>query len=76
MANEKLDINKLSFEDSIKLLAKIVDNIERGETKLEDSLGEYEKGMKLIKHCKDILDNAEKRIEKISKGQPEESQPS
>jgi len=39
---------------------------------LQDSLDQYEKGMALIKHCRDILQKAEKRIEKISKEEPPE----
>jgi exodeoxyribonuclease VII small subunit len=63
----KDDISKLSFEDSIKHLKEIVEQIEQGEIPLQDSLDQYEKGMTLIKHCRTILQQAEKRIEKISK---------
>jgi exodeoxyribonuclease VII small subunit len=60
------DIGKLSFEQAIKELTSIVGKIEQGEIPLQDSLTQYEKGMALIKHCRDILQQAEKRIEKIS----------
>ena len=63
------DISKLSFEQAIKELTAIVGKIEQGEIPLQDSLAQYEKGMALIKHCRDILQKAEKRIEKISKEQ-------
>lgn len=65
----KNDITKLSFEESIKGLKTIVDKIEQGEIPLQDSLEQYEQGMALIQHCRDILQKAEKRIEKISKSQ-------
>jgi exodeoxyribonuclease VII small subunit len=68
---KKNNISKLTFEQAIKQLTGIVGKIERGEIPLQDSLNQYEKGMALIKHCKDILQKAEKRIEKIS----EEKQP-
>ena len=61
------DISKLSFEQAIKELTSIVGKIEQGEIPLQDSLTQYEKGMALIKHCRDILQKAEKRIETISK---------
>jgi exodeoxyribonuclease VII small subunit len=61
------DIGRLSFEQAIKELTGIVGKIEQGEIPLQDSLAQYEKGMALIKHCRDILQKAEKRIEKISK---------
>jgi len=61
------DISNLSFEEAIKELTAIVARIEQGEVPLQDSLEQYEKGMALIKHCRGILQKAEKRIEKISK---------
>ena len=64
---KKNDVEKLSFEDAIKELTDIVGKIEQGEIPLQDSLEQYEKGMSLIKRCRGILQEAEKRIEKISK---------
>jgi len=61
------DLDNLSFEEAIKELTGIVGKIEQGEIPLQDSLEQYEKGMSLIKHCRGILQKAEKRIEKISK---------
>jgi len=76
---KKNDIAKMSFEKAIKELGNIVGKIEQGETPLQDSLEQYEKGMALIKHCREILQKAEERIEKIarqeeSQEQTEESQ--
>ena len=76
---QKNNIAKLSFEEAIKELGNIVGKIEQGETPLQDSLEQYEKGMALIKHCREILQKAEERIEKIaleeeSQEQTEESQ--
>ena len=64
---QKNDIEKLTFEETIKELTNIVGKIEQGQIPLQDSLEQYEKGMALIKHCRTILQKAEKRIEKISK---------
>ena len=68
MAGRKVqsDISKLSFEEAIKELTSIVGKIEQGQIPLQDSLEQYERGMALIKHCRTILQKAEKRIEKIS----------
>ena len=63
---KKNNIGKRSFEQAIKELADIVGKIEKGQIPLQNSLEQYEKGMALIKHCKGILEKAEKRIEKIS----------
>jgi exodeoxyribonuclease VII small subunit len=69
---QKNGIDKLSFEEAIKELTSIVGKIEQGQIPLQDSLGQYEKGMALIKHCRTILQTAERRIEKISKAEKSE----
>jgi len=65
----KNDTSKLTFEQAIKELTGIVGKIEQGEITLGDSLQQYEKGMALIKQCRKILQDAEKRIEKIASEQ-------
>ena len=65
-SNKKDDLSKLKFEDAIGQLEEIVDKIEAGDVSLEASLAQYEKGMALIKHCRGILQKAEKKIEKIA----------
>jgi len=64
---QKNDIGELSFEEAITGLTDIVGKIEQGQIPLQDSLEQYEKGMALIKHCRTVLQNAEQRIEKITK---------
>jgi exodeoxyribonuclease VII small subunit len=74
MAKEEIknDIGKLTFEQAIKQLTEIVGKIEQGKIPLQDSIEQYEKGMALIKHCRGILEKAEKRIEKISEEKTED----
>ena len=62
---KKNDIGKMSFEEALTMLTDIVSKIEQGEIPLQDSIEQYERGMSLIKHCREILQKAEKRIEKI-----------
>jgi len=69
---ESNSISKMSFEEAIKELTAIVSKIEQGEIALQDSLEQYEKGMALIKHCRTILQKAEKRIDKITKQEESE----
>jgi exodeoxyribonuclease VII small subunit len=64
---ENNDISKLSFEQAIKKLTDIVSKIEDGQISLEQSLAQYEQGMELIKHCRSILQKAEKKIDEISR---------
>ena len=70
--NEKKE-NSLSFEQAIEQLNQIVGRIEQGQVPLADSLQQYEKGMKLIQYCRGILQDAEKRIEKVSEQAKEDS---
>lgn len=55
------------FEESMKELEKIVDGLEKGQTSLEDSLSQYERGIKLSQHCQHLLDSAEQKIEILNK---------
>jgi exodeoxyribonuclease VII small subunit len=63
---ENNDTSKLTFEQAITELTNIVEKIELGEIPLQESIEQYEKGMALIKHCRTILQKAEKKIEQIS----------
>ena len=65
MTKQKQDIEKLSFEQTIKDLEQIVAQIESGQTPLEESINQYEFGMKMIKHCRNILQHAEEKIKMI-----------
>jgi exodeoxyribonuclease VII small subunit len=53
------------FEKSLQHLEKIVSNMESGELGLEESLEQFEKGIKLAKNCQDTLANAELRVEQL-----------
>jgi len=63
---DRADISELTFEQAIDTLTGIVDGIEAGQMPLAESIDNYEKGMALIKHCRTILQAAEKKIEKIA----------
>jgi len=55
------------FEDSMKRLENIVEDLEGGELPLEDSLKAFEEGMKLLTFCSDKLDEVEKRVSVLVK---------
>jgi len=59
-------ISKLSFEDAMEELEKLVHKLEDGQAKLEDAIGAYERGSLLKRHCANKLREAEMRIEKIT----------
>ena len=56
---------ELRFEESLKELENIVDQLESGDIDLEKSVKLYEKGMLLKKNCEDKLKNVEMQIKKI-----------
>ncbi len=64
--SKKNEFETVSFEKAIEELTSIVEKIETGQVPLQQSLEQYEKGMGLIKHCRGILLDAEKRIEEIA----------
>lgn len=55
----KEDIN---FEDAMRELEKIAEELEKGNLSLDESVSKFEDGMKLSKKCSDLLDTAEKKI--------------
>ncbi len=52
-----------SFEEQLAELEKVVDQLERGDLTLEDSVGLFERGMQLSEACKGQLATAESRIQ-------------
>jgi len=58
----------VSFEEALKELEEIAENLERGQLSLEDSIKAYERGMELKKICSGKLNEAEGKIEILSKG--------
>jgi len=56
------------FEDAMKELEAIVQKLERGELKLEESLGLFERGMGLSQECRTALDTAELKIKTLVPG--------
>jgi exodeoxyribonuclease VII small subunit len=56
-----------SFEDSLKKLETIVEQLEKGDLPLEDSLKLFEEGVGLSASCKQELDAAEGKIQKLVK---------
>ncbi len=61
-------IGDMSFEQALKALEDVVRQLEGGEVPLEESIGLYERGEALRRHCQARLDAAQARIEKIVAG--------
>lgn len=53
---------ELNFEETMQKLEKIVQELEKGELNLDDSINKFEEGMKLSKNASKYLEEAEKKI--------------
>lgn len=58
---------KKTFEQALERLEEISRFLESGEASLDESLKMYEEGMELIKFCSAKLNEAQKKIQKLTK---------
>ena len=56
----------LSFEQALAKLQALVHSLEEGDIGLNEALASYEDGVKLLRHCHQLLETAERRIELLS----------
>ncbi len=52
----------ISFESAMEELELIAKTLEKGDLNLDESVKQFEKGIKLSKKCNEILESAEKKI--------------
>jgi len=62
------EIGKLSFEDALAELEKIVRQLEGGQGALEQAIDAYQRGVLLKRHCERKLAEAQAKIEQIAIG--------
>jgi exodeoxyribonuclease VII small subunit len=55
-----------SFEAALASLEAIVHDLEDGELGLAEALARYEQGIKHLRHCYDLLGQAERKIELLT----------
>ncbi len=60
---------EMKFEDGLKRLEKIVEELESGNISLDDSLEKYEEGIRLSKACSKKLEIARKKVEILLKSE-------
>ncbi|OQA21515.1 MAG: Exodeoxyribonuclease 7 small subunit [Actinobacteria bacterium ADurb.Bin346] len=63
------DIDKMTFEQALSRLEGIVKELEDEKIPLEDSIKKFELGVKLSSHCLSKLNEAEKKIEELTKSE-------
>ena len=61
--SETGDAAQKTFEQGLADLEAIVHRLEEGEAPLAQALADYEAGVGLLKHCYELLEMAERRIE-------------
>ncbi|WP_347987373.1 exodeoxyribonuclease VII small subunit [Methylomonas sp. AM2-LC] len=51
------------FEDAMQELEKLVEQMERGDISLEESLKAFERGINLTRTCQQALQEAEQKVQ-------------
>lgn len=62
---------ELDFEQSLKALETLVQQMEQGELTLQQSLEAFEEGVKLTRACQQQLETAEQRVQVLVEKQGE-----
>ena len=62
-----MEIEKMTFEQALSELEKIVNDLENENIELESSVEKFELGVKLSSYCLSKLNEAEKKIEELTK---------
>lgn len=60
-------MKELTFEEALKKLEKIAEDLENDEVSLDTSIKHYEEGMKLIGICNKKLEEAKKKVDLLVK---------
>ena len=68
-------VKKQSFEQAMGRLEEIVNQLERGECGLDESLKLFEEGAKLAGQCNQMLDAAEQKVNLLLNGESGEEKP-
>ena len=63
------EIKEMSFEEALVKLETIVNELEDEKIALEESIKRFELGVRLSSHCLSKLDEAEKKIEELTRNQ-------
>ena len=68
MENEE----KRTFEQALSDLENHVRKLDSGDLALEDSLSTFESGVRLVRECSELLDDAEQRVTELTETPAEE----
>ena len=78
MSNTELE--KLTFEEAMQELEKLVDSLDKGDISLDEAIAAYDRGSQLKDYCQKKLHDAKMKVETIQASEkidtiPEKSSP-
>lgn len=65
---EEKEVGSMGFEEAMDALEELVKKLEKGDLDLESSLKVYEQAVALRERCKAILEQSERRVQKLIDG--------
>jgi exodeoxyribonuclease VII small subunit len=66
MSEDLVPVEELTYEQAYAELEKIVVGLEADERSLEETLKKFERGQNLAKHCMNLLEQADLKVQQIS----------
>jgi exodeoxyribonuclease VII small subunit len=69
LAAQASPLDTLSYEQAFSELEGIVAALEQNNQSLESAMALFERGQALARHCSNLLDQAEMKIQQISGGE-------
>ena len=73
---ELAPIEKLSYEDALAELETLIRRLETGSIDLADAIKAYERGVALAARCSGLLEDTEKKVQRLvlgPRGEPSEA---
>ena len=68
-------LDKMSFEEAMRELEKLVESLDKGEVSLDEAIAAYDRGSQLKDHCQKKLNEAKMKVETIQASDPTNSNP-
>lgn len=62
----QVPLEQLTYEQAMAELESIVAALEAEERSLEEALALFERGQTLVRHCTDMLDKADLKVQQLS----------
>jgi exodeoxyribonuclease VII small subunit len=66
MTSPTRPVDQLNYEDAMRELEEIIDQLETAQSSLQESLDLFERGQALALRCAGLLDQAELRVHQVT----------